>query len=228
MNFNSIVDAIITLLATPPYHISHRTLKHMKEIRALYTIYRIPNHFQSATCEVPVYDLCSSKPYIMRTSSVNQIIDCWPELTVSGLVFFRPVAVLSEDSTETMLFHEATHLLSVGSYICQNLDMYHTFGTRRQCLKLGENGRYQEYETVGTYIQNEYYTDYVAGHLYTEITRRQYETPACSVVFNEHVQKHLHNEGLSEEEIVFEYFSGSNLPVCNEVTASYDWSSIFP
>ena len=238
MEFSNIVDAMIAHLAAPRYHISDDVLAHMKEIRILYTLYRIPRHCQTGICDVPVYDRYSGQFYHdgrysgqfyrMRVPAVNQVIDGWPEYMPDGMVHIRPAAVISEDSTESMLFHEAAHLLSVGPYIHQGPYTHHAFGIRRQCLDLGEDGRFQEVETTGTYVQNEYFTDYAAGHLYTDITGRPYETPACNVIFEDYVQKYLQNAGLSGDEIISEYFSGGSHPVCNAVISGFDWSGIRP
>ena len=228
MEFPIILDTMIMQLTKPGYRISAGSLAHVKKIQTLYTLHQIPHHCQSTVCDVPVYDRYSGQRYMLRVPAVNQVIDSWPEYTPNGPVHIRPAAVLSEDSTESMLFHEAAHLLSVGPYISLDHYVYHAFGIRRQCLKLGEDGRYQEVETTGTYVQNEYFTDYVAGHLYAEITGRQYKSSACNRIFEEYVQNFLQDAGLPGDIIISEYFSGGSQPICNAVSEGYDWSNIRP
>lgn len=223
MDFSYVVNSMIKCLHRTKYHITPRSLSHIKDIGTTYTVYMIPKHQQDSFCRVPVFERGNGDYYMVDVKSVNQVIDVWPEVGDKGLVCFKPTVVISYDSTESMLFHEAVHLLSVGPYISEGTTVKHSFGIRRQRLIVYEDGTLQEVSTSGTYFLNEYFTDYVAGTLYAEIMNKPYETQACNIMFENHVRHTIETLGFSKDDIVFEYFNGGDCPACAALLNSYNW-----
>lgn len=158
--------------------------------------------YEHPTCAAFRIDYTEETSYMMVRAR-NQILDIRPRITGNQVLKERPpVLVLYQDATATGLFHEISHIFSLGCYRPWENDIFHKRGTLIE--RLENRDRYIiPTQTHGMTNVNECMTDLCAKYLVHKTHRKD-----VHYVRNQNYTRFLQEisiKRIDPEEVIYAY-----------------------